>query len=153
MRVSQEVLERVYSPPSVGEARSARAGGPSQSRCEEHMNRHANIMTSIMSAIIRGQIHHQDDHPPHMNHGPNQVSQDGFCACAKARAGGLAALPSRTRRIASFRRIVSSHVRSDHRCQIVRRGGAAESYSRQLAAAGVEAQHSGDAGLQDSSLR
>jgi hypothetical protein len=34
------------------------------------MNRHARIMTSIMTTIISGQIHHQDDQPPPMNHGP-----------------------------------------------------------------------------------
>lgn len=73
------------------------------------MNRHANIMTSIMSTIISGQIHHQDGHPPHMGQGPNQLSGAGFWGWASARAGTLAALP-RTRKIASFRHIGPSVV-------------------------------------------
>jgi hypothetical protein len=38
------------------------------------MNRHANIVTTIIS----GQIHHQDGHPPHIGQGPNQLSGGGF---------------------------------------------------------------------------
>jgi hypothetical protein len=72
------------------------------------MNRHATIMTSNMSTIINGQIHHQDDEPPHVGHVPNHVSQGGFCAWASASFGRIATPPFEARKIADFRHIATS---------------------------------------------
>ena len=78
------------------------------------MYRHANIIASIITTIISGQIHQKEDQPPpHMNQGPDQVSHggdDGCCVCANARTGRLIALPNRMRKIEIFRHIFSLHV-------------------------------------------